>query len=365
MADIITSTITKTKKVHSITEQPLRAYMYPVSKRHKSGIYNPYIDHFMQYSEENYKFVNRHDPSAVGLFHVLRHINDIDVLFLNWIEKLPDLKGGLIQTAFLFFLLSYCKFKEIKIVWTMHNNIAHTKKNLWVKKIIFKKMIQQSDLIITHCKEGISIVKEHIRHSQNVFYFPHPVVDNLNYVTTRQQYDILIWGSLVPYKGVLEFLDFLAKNNLNKSFHIKIIGKCQDQLYFQLLNAFSNDYIRIYNTILSDNELKEEMRKARVVLFTYSGESVLSSGALAESLSNGAMVIGPYKAAFKDLADLSYIFCYKDFEALIPLLKRVLAGELTIPRYRFSNFLKEYHWSEFSRKMHQKIYQNSHAKLVF
>lgn len=353
------------KKVHDMAEQVLRAYMYPVSKRQKSGIYNPYIDHFMQYGEANYKFVNRHDPSATGLFHVLKHINDIDVLFLNWIEKLPDLKGGLVQTTFLFFLLSYCKFKGIKIVWTMHNNIAHTKKNLKVKKMIFKRMIHQSDLIITHCREGIAIVKDHIRHSQKVFYFPHPVVDNLNFVTTRQQYDILIWGSLVPYKGVLEFLQFLSNNNLNQTYHIKIIGKCQDQQYFQLLNAFSNDHIKIYNIILSDNELKEEMRKARVVLFTYSGESVLSSGALAESLSNGALVIGPYKAAFKDLADLNYIFCYDGFNTLIPLLNRVLAGELTIPRYRFSNFLKEYHWSEFSKKMHQKIYQNTHAKLVF
>ena len=134
------------------------------------------------------------------------------------------------------------------------------------------------------------------------------------------------------------------------------MGKCNDAQYLKKLTSYTNQNISVEDKFIDDGELQRLMECTRVVLFTYHSESVLSSGALAESLSRGALVIGPYKAAFKDLADLDYIFSFENFDLLIVLLDQVLSGEKVIPPDQYSNFLKEYHWSEFSEKLYQELF---------
>jgi hypothetical protein len=108
---------------------------------------------------------------------------------------------------------------------------------------------------------------------------------------------------------------------------------------------------------IDNKSLRQTISLSRILLFTYSSESILSSGALAESISYGALVVGPYKAAFKDMADLKYIFSYENFDILVDLIDKILAGEKTIHGERFDHFLKEYHWSEFAKKLHAELYQ--------
>ena len=74
--------------------------MYPISNRLKSGIYNPYIKNFIQFSSDHYNFLNKNNPSNYGIFNIIKYIRKIDIIFFNWIEKLPEMKGGFIQTGF-------------------------------------------------------------------------------------------------------------------------------------------------------------------------------------------------------------------------------------------------------------------------
>ena len=331
-------------------------YIYPVSNRVKTGIYNPYIDNFIKYGNEYYLFLNKDHPSDSGLFNILKYIRTIDIIFFNWIEKLPELKGGFIQTCFLFVLVGYCKINHVKIVWTLHNKIAHTKKHLFFKKMIFSLMIKKSDLIITHASDGKTLVNEFYKLPKRIFYFPHPVVENLHTETGQKEFDILIWGSLSPYKAIDQFLEFLYKNELQCKYHIRIVGKCFDPKYFNRLNSYTNQCISLEDKFINDEDLRKLMSHARIVLFTYNNDSVLSSGALVESISYGALVVGPNKAAFKDLADLQYIFSFENFDLLIDLINKILSGDKIIPKEKFDHFLKEFHWSEFAKKLNQELY---------
>jgi glycosyltransferase involved in cell wall biosynthesis len=332
-----------------------KAYIYPVTKRFKSEIYNPYIDNFISYNSNNFLFLNKNNPSNSGIFNILKYITQIDTVFFNWIEKIPDFKGGFFQSIFLVILLNFCKIKGIRIVWTVHNKISHSKDHLWLKKYIFKTLMKKSDLIITHSREGKSLVTSYGTSLKHVFYFPHPVINSPVFENEKKEFDILIWGSLVQYKGIDLFLENIFKNNLQEKYAIKIIGKCYDTGYLKKLMAYSNYKINIEDKFLNNNDLGRLMSSSRIVLFTYSSDSILSSGALAESVACGAMVVGPNKASFSDLSDLGYIFVYDDFSSLIKLVDDILAGNKTLPKENYKKFQKEFHWSEFASKLFQEF----------
>jgi hypothetical protein len=61
------------------------------------------------------------------------------------------------------------------------------------------------------------------------------------------------------------------------------------------------------------DELINLVDESQFVLFTYSDSSVLSSGALMDTLTMGAGIIGPDTGAFSDLAEEGIIRVYKDF----------------------------------------------------
>jgi beta-1,4-mannosyltransferase len=332
-----------------------KAYIYPVTKRFKSEVYNPYIDNFIDFNSSHFVFLNKNYPSNTGIFNVLKYLLQIDTIFFNWIEKIPELKGGFLQSIFLVLLLNYCKIKKIKIVWTVHNKISHSKDQMRLKKYIFKLLMKKSDFLITHSSDGISFISEYIPYFKKVFYFPHPVIENYKISNEHKVFDILIWGSIAPYKGTDLFLENIYKNMLQDKYSIKIIGKCNDLNYFKKLLTFANEKISIENKFLSTIDLYKLIPSCRILLFTYSSDSILSSGALAESVSCGALVIGPNKAAFKDLSDLGYIFTYQDFNSLINLVDDILAGGKMLPKESYKKFIKEFHWSEFATKFNQEF----------
>jgi len=215
--------------------------------------------------------------------------------------------------------------------------------------------MKKSDLIITHSSAGVSLINKYVRGKGHVFFFPHPVTDNLSFSKASKKYDILIWGSLVPYKGIDLFLDYLIKKNLHDKYNIRIVGKCNDVKYWEKVNTFSSPHVQIDNIFIENKDLEKLIAQTRIVLFTYSSESIISSGALAESVSYGATTVGPHKAAFKDLAYSNYIFTYQNFDQLIDLIDNIISGKKAIPEERFVHYLKELHWSEFAKKLNLEL----------
>ena len=123
-----------------------RAYIYPISGRDKHlGLYNPYLDDLIKSFSGKIDFVNANDPSQSGIFNIFKYIFRINYIFLNWIENIPERKGGTIQTTFVLVILTLARIFNIKIIWTMHNKLSHSKDSYTQKYRIFKNLLKKAE----------------------------------------------------------------------------------------------------------------------------------------------------------------------------------------------------------------------------
>jgi beta-1,4-mannosyltransferase len=335
-----------------------KAYIYPITSRLKTGVYNPYLDNFMQSTSSFIHYTNKDYPSDTGILNVIRFLSGIDLMFLNWVENIPDKKGGIIQSVFVLMLLRFKKLLGIKIIWTLHNKISHSSSNLYLKKKLFYNLLKRSDLIITHSREGINFAESMIQGvSEKMFYFPHPVVPvNTASEPTEKKFDILIWGSLTPYKGIDNFLEFLESKDLIGNYKVLITGKALSEEFYEKIIKFSGNNIIIKNEFVSDHELMQMISESRIILFTYSGNSVLSSGALIDSISYGAFVVGPNVGAFKEMGELGIIKVYDDFMQLPEIIDNSLIDDHSVVQsQKINHFIKNHTWDKFSDAFNSRI----------
>jgi beta-1,4-mannosyltransferase len=318
--------------------------------------YNPYIDDTIASLEKYYRVINNENPSDKGIFDLLKYIFKIDYLFLNWIENLPERKAGRIQTRFFLAILPILKLLGVKIVWTMHNKLSHSEDHLFLKKLIFKGLLNNADIILTHSSEGVAY-GENIKKGcgPRIHYFPHPVKDRRNKINTDKQFDILIWGTLSPYKGILEFLRLLFEKNYLNKYKILIIGKSTSQNYFNLLLQYSNDNINIKDDFIDDAVLKELISQSDIVLFTYAKSSILSSGALMDSIGFGGNVVGPDVGAFADLAKEGIINTYRESDDMFMIIDAVIAKKDNFGNSSIDQFLQANSWNKFAENIHQLL----------
>ncbi len=336
----------------------IKAYIYPITGRNNSGVHNPYRANFTKSSENFINYLNKKHPSNIGILNLFRFIHKTDLLILNWIEDLPDKKGGLFQYFVFYILLRFKKFSRFKIVWILHNKFSHSSSKLFFKKSLFFSLLKRSDIIITHSKEGINFAESFLPGvSSKIFYFPHPIVSFKGPIknNVEKKYDILIWGTLAPYKGIYGFLEFLSANNALNKYRILIAGKAVSSEFFRELQKFKNENIKIRNKFLEEEELKEMVHESKAILFTYSGNSVLSSGALIDSISFGGLVIGPNVGAFSDMGAQGIIKTYDTLSDLLVLLERLDNLDSYEISRKIIDFVNSHTWSEFSKEFEKKL----------
>lgn len=332
-----------------------KAYIYPILPSTKLSNPNPYIYNFIISFKKDIDFLNKNHPASTGIFNLLKYVTKIDFLFLNWIEDLPDKKAGLFQVVCFILVLNFLKRKKVKIIWTMHNKQSHYTSNRTIKKFLFKYILNNSDYIITHSKEGLRYFSEFkVQPNNKIRYFPHPLESKLIKQAKESNYDILLWGSIIPYKGIDKFLDYLYKNKLENNYKILLAGKVNPENYMHTLLKYCNKSIKLENRYIPEEELKNIISESKTVLFTYEGESVLSSGALMDTLSYGGKVIGPCTGAFKDLEEEELIMTYKEYKDIIIIINDIISSKDTIQE-KLNSFVEENNWLAFSNRIFEWI----------
>ena len=329
-----------------------KAYLYPISKNPGQIFPSAYIKNFMDYLKGDFHFLNRPKPSNKGILDLIYYINQIEYIFLNWIEDLPDKRGGILQSYFFFIIVYVLKAKKVRIVWVMHNKESHYQSNIRLKKRIYNFIIKKSDHIITHAKDGIDFYNQtKIQDKDKIRYFPHPLNKDFINLKEHPAIDILIWGAIIPYKGIDIFLKYLHENDLQNNYSILIAGKVKPESYVQTIDKYCNKNIRLINRFIPVEELKSIISDTRSILFTYIADSVLSSGALMDSLSYGVNVLAPHVGAFKDAQEEGLIKTCKDFDQLIVSIDTNLKSSIENTRIVINKFIDEHNWLEFSNKI--------------
>ncbi len=329
-------------------------FIYPLTARVKNlKFVNPYLDDLVLSLSKHFNIVNKEEPSAMGVFGLFKFLRKMDFVLFNWIEKLPENKFGMAQTFALFILFPLFKIFKIKVIWTMHNKLTHAKKHPAITNAIFKYMLKHTDYILTHSSEGIDFGESIIKGARSrIHYFPHPIKDRRSKTDTQKKYDILIWGSLSPYKGIIQFLEYLHENKFEDKYKILIIGTASSEDFFKELSALETGSIQIKNKFIEDSTLMEIIEQSEIVLFPYNNASILSSGAMIDSIGYGAKIIGPDVGAFADLEKDGILVTFQEFKDLIPKIDNSLSIEdKQNEKAKTESFIKENSWGKYAENV--------------
>lgn len=306
-----------------------RVFLYPISaRRQENGSGNPYMTDLLGALSRHYTVVNREMPSTIGVAQVFRFLWRIDCVFLNWVENIPERRLGTIQTAVLLCLLALFKITGVEVVWTMHNKLSHSRLRLRSKRLLFRTLIKASRIVITHSSEGVEYARRVVKgEHRHIHYLPHPVKNRLTGGETAKDYDVLVWGRIEPYKGVLEFLEHLQATGRHLRYRILVAGSPTEQEYFERILKFASSQVAIKGERVPDNLLRHLISRSRIVLFPYASDSILSSGALMDSIGYGGRVVGPHVGAFADLQRLGIVRTFRGMDDLFDVIDSVLSSD--------------------------------------
>ncbi len=341
-----------------------KVYFYPHTKRNFAHVKNPYAGELRHAISQQANILNK-NPSNKGFLDFLKYITRVNIVFFNWIEDLPDKKGGIFQSLVLILFLHLHQLMGIRIIWTLHNKLSHYHKNLRLKRVIFYTLLKKCDVIMTHSCDGISYAKEQTKNKSfkpNIYYFPHPAYPLMEKKTsdnTTPKYDILIWGTITEYKGIDGFLEYLQKCGKENNYKILIAGKIQSEKYKRIIMRFQNENIHIINEFVDDKALVKFITESKLVLFTYNNNSILSSGALIFSFVHGAEIIGPDTGSFKDLNKEGFIEVFKNYEELILKIDNKLSNnKKTNATAKIKSYLLKYNWNNYIEKIIKTLEKN-------
>jgi beta-1,4-mannosyltransferase len=329
--------------MHSIYPQndKLSVYIYPITPFSYQSGSNNYILRVRELLSQDFHVVNK--VTRWGIFDILFKLHRSDIIYLNWIEDVPDKRLGYLQTAVLFLILMICRITGKKIVWFIHNDISHSRKNVWIKKLILRMMTSFSDMVFSHSHE-LSIAPK----LKDLVVYEHPV-DKMRELKEPEVYtnDVLIWGSVSPYKGVLAFAEFNYLSDKLNDQKILVAGKFISDDFFREVSQYAKENIRFINRTQSDDELEELFRQSRYIVFCYRSPSVLSSAALCKSLSYGKTIIGPNIGSFKELGRKGLIYTYGTFDELADILSELKHAARQVDRQLIKDYIQNTSWEGF------------------
>lgn len=321
----------------------LKAYYFPSMPM--CGYGNPYSYNFKKSLSSYYDLLDKDNtPVHIAVWGLLKHIFSADVYFLNWIEGIGKHRMGIIQYIITILCLRIIRFRRKKIVWIVHNIYPHEGIDYCYKNIT-DYLYKNSSLIITHSKAAL----EHVSTESKcpTYYFCHPFNElklSKNINKSDISYDVLIWGTINPYKGVIEFLEEVE--NRNSRIKIIVIGKAKDNELEEKILQISNrnQNILFVNKLASFDELSELVKSSKFTLFPYIGGSVSSSGALIDTLFMKGNPIGPNVGAFKDFQEEGLCHVYRNYDELFQIFEK---SDNRIPINKIQAFIKNNSWDNF------------------
>ncbi|MCH7402641.1 hypothetical protein ACFOUP_04950 [Belliella kenyensis] len=334
-----------------------KIYIYPKQDNSNSVVPNPYMQDLERSLEGYFDIVNK-SSCKNGVIEFFQYLFKTDAYILNWMEDLVYKRFGKIQILFfVFFILLKTIFRK-KVIWILHNKYDRkNSKGFWVD-FMYGLMMKHADLIITHAEDGVQFVREYFPQCQDkVHYLIHPINEPFVYFgEASKSYDLLIWGSIQPYKGILEFLRFVNKSSSLNKLKILIIGKCPNPNYLKAIEHELTSSMTLINEVIPLGQISGHAQKCKFVFFPYKSDTLLSSGVLMDSLRMHSKIIGPNSGAFRDLSSLSNVLLYNDFENLAQLISA--DHDLAYDKEEVMQFCYNHSWSAFGKSF-LKLYSDN------
>lgn len=259
-----------------------------------------------------------------------------DFAYLQWFENLPSDKPKMFANIIFKIIILYIfKLKNIKVIFVMHNKVAHDKEvatySCFMLKFILKRAYKIAILCDTTKTEIMKIVGTYNYKKNNyeakVFKIPHP-----NYIdvypksqnTTfhkihkniKEDFTFIFMGMIRPYKNVDVVIKAFKEANLQNC-RLVVIGKPHPIEYGNRIKelAGNDERINIISKFIDDSEMDGIISKADVIVLPYDKRSSLNSGVAYLAFSYAKTIISPPTGTvmeFKDYKDCMYIYDYHD-----------------------------------------------------
>ena len=276
-----------------------------------------------------------------------------DVFLLSFVETIAFHKLAWFQQWLALAALRCMKIRRKKIFFIFHNPRPH-KGETTISRRLTDAQLRLADAVIAHSQEAATVARLRLALLEEdpgkVRYIAHPVTPFTEEAAPAvDPFDVLIWGDILPYKGVLEFVrePALAESGLR----VRIIGRCADPAYARELESALPDGVTFENRRAPFGELAALSAAARYVLFPYLPGSVSSSGVLMDTLALGGTPVGPAVGAFSDLAAEGLCLTYASTEELFTLL----SGKQGIDPARRAEFIRNNTWEAFARAISKLV----------
>ena len=326
-------------------------YVAPSAKR-GTGYPNRYFYRLKQALSEHFRVLEADNKPCLMqgtalVFNSLR----ADVFLLSFVETIAFHKLAWIQQWMALAALRIMKIRRRKIFFIFHNPRPH-KGETPISRRLTDAQLRQADVVIAHSQEAATVARLRLavlaEDPGKVCYIAHPVTPFTGQAAPAvAPFDILIWGDILPYKGVLEFVrePALAESGLR----VRIIGRCADPVYARELEVSLPAGVSFENRRAPFEELASLSKAARYVLFPYLPGSVSSSGVLMDTLALGGTPVGPAIGAFSDLAEEGLCLTYSSVEELFV----ILSGKQGIDPDRRTAFIRKHSWEAFAKTIWQ------------
>ena len=329
----------------------LKIYFHPKVDHRKGESQNPYKRDFEKTLSDRVTIVNRNFNQR-GVLDLFAHLFRADVYVLNWIENLPAFRFGQIQSIFFILFLQLTRVLDKKILWVLHNKYTHGRQKNRLTDLLFSLMMKHADRIITHSEAGIDFARaRYPKYAHKVKYLIHPLKPPFAQKAGAEiKHDILIWGAMDKYKGILPFLQFMHQSEALSGLRVLIVGKCTDPAYKKELEAFVSERVVLKDEFYDLETIAAFANQSRYILFAYKPDSVLSSGSLMDSIRMGTRIIGPDHGAFRDLKDQDFIETYEDFAEMEEIIQAG-AGQAPPDPKMIEDFCRSNTWAEFGDRV--------------
>ncbi|MFI8380439.1 hypothetical protein [Leeuwenhoekiella sp. NPDC079379] len=322
-------------------------YIYPTYNPDKDTSGNLYIKYFTESFIENEDYVSNCNVK-LGIISAFTNLK-AEVFIFNWVDLIPYKRYGSIQTILFIFLLPLLWILNKKLVWILHNKQSHYGPNYLVTKVM-DLMARFADVVIVHSQEGVEFFNEKYaaKFGFKVRHIPHPVYSQKIHAHIDEKWDYIIWGGIGPHKKILEFLEYVEQSSFFRDKKILICGQGQNENYASKIMSKTNTNIHFINRFITDKELKDLISSSRSTLFTFSPDSVLSSGSLIYSLNFNRRIIGKNVGNFRDLKGI--VNCYDTFDEIEKI-------DISKPQNREAvcSYLEENTWNKFPNKLENFI----------
>lgn len=301
-----------------------KIYVSPSSKR-GVGYTNRYF-YYLKESLSKYYSVLEADnkPCSLQGLSLLRNAFRADIFLLSQVEAISFQRFGLFQFCLAVLSIKIMRLRRKRIAFILHYIHPHQGENFFTKALT-KIQLRDACLVITHSRHATKYAIRELHFfgmdAEKVKYICRPIrPGNATPELPKWEkedtiYDVLIWGEILPYKGISEFVSdpMIEKSGLK----VKIVGDCGKA---ELTKKLTDSWVSFENRRAGFPELYWYCTHSRFVLFPYLVGSISSSGVLMDTIAMNGTPIGPAIGAFKDLAEERVCVTYNSIKEMVDIL---------------------------------------------